>query len=100
MTRQSTLTGTVEATISLLRNPETIPAMYQWYADTQKMYEDVNQVALCYDHPIGLMDRESLICQDDLNRIDRQPASPRYMRGCTRAAGLVALRARGRSQIR
>ncbi|MHB1674462.1 MAG: hypothetical protein ACYCSP_09460 [Acidobacteriaceae bacterium] len=65
MTRQSTLTGTVEATISLLRNPDTIPAMYQWYADSLKMSEDINQVALCYDHPHGLMDRESLICQDD-----------------------------------
>lgn len=65
MTRQSTLTGTVDATISLLRNPETIPAMYQWYADSLKANEDINQVSLCYDHPHGLMDRESLICQDD-----------------------------------
>ncbi|MGH9617189.1 MAG: hypothetical protein ACRD28_10650 [Acidobacteriaceae bacterium] len=65
MTRQPTLTGTVEATISLLRNPNTIPAMYQWYSDSLKMNEDINQVSLCYDHPKGLMDRESLICQDD-----------------------------------
>ncbi|MHB1957953.1 MAG: hypothetical protein ACYCO5_02865 [Acidobacteriaceae bacterium] len=65
MTRQSTLTGTVDATISLLRNPDTIPAMYQWYADSLKMNEDINQVSLCYDHPHGLLDRESLICQDD-----------------------------------
>jgi hypothetical protein len=64
-TRQSTLTGTVNATIDLLKNPNTIPAMYQWYADSLKMNEDINQVALCYDHPHGLMDRESLICQDD-----------------------------------
>ncbi len=65
MTRQSTLTGTVNATLDLLKNPQTIPAMYQWYADSLKMNEDINQVALCYDHPHGLMDRESLICQDD-----------------------------------
>lgn len=65
MTRQSTLTGTVNATMALITNPQTIPAMYQWYADSQKMNEDVNQVSLCYDHPHGLMDRESLICQDD-----------------------------------
>ena len=82
MTRQSTLTGTVEATISLLRNPETIPAMYQWYADSQKMNEDVNQVSLCYDHPKGLMDRESLICQDDrLIQITQRvgPTGPDYL---------------------
>ncbi|MHB1938222.1 MAG: hypothetical protein ACYCOR_16780 [Acidobacteriaceae bacterium] len=65
MTRQPTLTGTVDATIGLLRNPDTIPAMYQWYADSLKANEDINQVSLCYDHPHGLMDRESLICQDD-----------------------------------
>lgn len=65
MTRQTTLTGTVDATIGLLRNPNTIPAMYQWYADSLKLNEDVNQVSLCYDHPRGLLDRESLICQDD-----------------------------------
>ncbi|HTU49610.1 MAG TPA: hypothetical protein VMF56_03395 [Acidobacteriaceae bacterium] len=65
MTRQSTLTGTVDATIALLRNPATIPAMYQWYSDSLKKNEDINQVALCYDHPHGLLDRESLICQDD-----------------------------------
>lgn len=65
MTRQATLTGTVDATIALLKNPDTIPAMYQWYADSLKMDVDINQVALCYDHPHGLMDRESLICQDD-----------------------------------
>ncbi|MEO6829576.1 MAG: hypothetical protein ABI164_07175, partial [Acidobacteriaceae bacterium] len=55
MTRQSTLTGTVNATMALITNPQTIPAMYQWYADSQKMNEDVNQVSLCYDHPHGLM---------------------------------------------
>ncbi|MGC1870927.1 MAG: hypothetical protein WA700_08210 [Acidobacteriaceae bacterium] len=65
MTRQSTLTGTVDATIALLRNPDTIPAMYQWYSDSLKKNEDINQVSLCYDHPHGLLDRESLICQDD-----------------------------------
>ncbi|MHB8302795.1 MAG: hypothetical protein ACYDC6_08180 [Acidobacteriaceae bacterium] len=65
MTRQSTLTGTVEATIGLLRDPQTIPAMYQWYAESLRNNEDVNQVSLCYDHPHGLWDRESLICQDD-----------------------------------
>ncbi len=65
MTRQATLTATVDATISLLKNPDTIPAMYQWYADSLKMNEDINQVSLCYDHPHGLIDRESLICQDD-----------------------------------
>ncbi len=65
MTRQATLTATVDATLSLLKNPDTIPAMYQWYADSLKMNEDINQVALCYDHPHGLIDRESLICQDD-----------------------------------
>ncbi len=65
MTRQSTLTGTVGATIDLLKNPSTIPEMYAWYADSLKKNEDINQVALCYDHPHGLLDRESLICQDD-----------------------------------
>ena len=65
MTRQATLTGTVDATISLLKSPDTIPAMYRWYADSLKMNEDINQVSLCYDHPHGLIDRESLICQDD-----------------------------------
>jgi hypothetical protein len=65
MTRQSTLTGTVDATIALLKNPATLPAMYQWYSDSLKANEDINQVSLCYDHPHGLMDRESLICQDD-----------------------------------
>ena len=65
MTRQPTFTGTVEATYDLLRDPNTIPAMYQWYSDSLKQNEDVNQVALCYDHPHGLLDRESLICQDD-----------------------------------
>jgi hypothetical protein len=65
MTRQSTLTATVQATLDLLKNPATIPAMYQWYADSLKLNEDINQVALCYDHPHGLLDRESLICQDD-----------------------------------
>ncbi len=64
-TRQSTLTGTVEATIDMLKNPATIPAMYRWYADSLRRNEDINQVALCYDHPHGLWDRESLICQDD-----------------------------------
>ena len=64
-TRQSTLTGTVDATIKLLKNPATIPAMYSWYSDSLKKNEDINQVALCYDHPHGLLDRESLICQDD-----------------------------------
>lgn len=82
MTRQSTFTGTVEATISLLQNPGTIPAMYQWYADSLKNNEDVNQVSLCYDHPHGLMDRESLICQDDrLIAITQHtgPAGPDYL---------------------
>jgi hypothetical protein len=64
-TRQATFTGTVEATVNLLRNPQTIPAMYQWYSDSLKSNEEVNQVSLCYDHPHGLLDRESLICQDD-----------------------------------
>ena len=64
-TRQSTLTGTVEATINLLKNPATIPAMYSWYSDSLKKNEDINQVSLCYDHPHGILDRESLICQDD-----------------------------------
>ncbi len=65
MTRQATITGTLNATIDLIRNPQTIPAMYQWYADSLKLNEDVNQVSLCYDHPHGLLDRESMICQDD-----------------------------------
>lgn len=64
-TRQNTLTGTVDATLALLRDPNTIPNMYRWYADSLRNNEDVNQVALCYDHPHGLLDRESLICQDD-----------------------------------
>ena len=65
MTRQATLTGTVQATIGLLRDPGTIPAMYRWYADSLRNNQDINQVSLCYDHPHGLWDRESLICQDD-----------------------------------
>ncbi len=65
MTRQPTFTGTVEATIGLLRDPHTIPAMYRWYADSLRANEDINQVALCYDHPHGVFDRESMICQDD-----------------------------------
>lgn len=65
VTRQSTFTGTVEATYNLLRDPTTIPAMYAWYADSLRANEDVNQVSLCYDHPHGILDRESLICQDD-----------------------------------
>ncbi len=64
-TRQTTLAGTVNATLDLLKNPGSIPAMYHWYADSLKTNEDVNQVSLCYDHPHGLLDRESLICQDD-----------------------------------
>jgi hypothetical protein len=39
--------------------------MYSWYAESLKSNEDINQVSLCYDHPHGLLDRESLICQDD-----------------------------------
>jgi hypothetical protein len=65
MTRQATLTGTVDATLNLLRDPNTIPAMYAWYADSLRANEDINQVSLCYDHPHGILDRESLICQDD-----------------------------------
>lgn len=64
-TRQTTLQGTWDATIAMLRDPNTIPNMYRWYADSLRNNEDVNQVALCYDHPHGLWDRESLICQDD-----------------------------------
>lgn len=82
MTRQSTLTGTVEATVGLLRDPETIPAMYRWYADSLRGNEDVNQVAFCYDHPRGLMDRESMICQDDkLIQVTQRtgPAGPDYL---------------------
>jgi len=82
MTRKSTLAGTVDATIALVENPATIPAMYRWYADSLKLNEDVNQVALCYDHPKGLFDRESLICQDDrLIAITQHsaPAGPQYL---------------------
>lgn len=82
MTRQPTFTGTVEATVSLLKNPETIPAMYAWYSESQRMNEDVNQVSLCYDHPHGLIDRESLICQDDrLIGLTQHtgPTGPKYL---------------------
>src|SRR5487761_1441685 len=82
MTRQTTLTGTVDATLDLLRNPDTIPAMYRWYADSLRGNQDINQVALCYDHPEGLMDRESLICQDDrLIDITQHtgPVGPQYL---------------------
>lgn len=82
MTRQSTFTGTIDATISLVENPQTIPAMYQWYSDSLKMNEDINQVSLCYDHPHGLLDRESLICQDDrLIDITQRtgPVGPQYL---------------------
>lgn len=46
------------------------------------MNEDINQVSLCYDHPRGLMDRESLICQDDrLIQITQHagPTGPDYL---------------------
>lgn len=82
MTRQPTLTGTVEATISLISNPDTIPAMYRWYSDSLKNNEDINQVSLCYDHPHGLLDRESLICQDDrlISITQHQgPTGPHYL---------------------
>jgi len=82
MTRQETLAGTVAATLNLIENPQTIPAMYHWYADSLKMNEEINQVALCYDHPHGLMDRESLICQDDrLIQITQHtgPTGPDYL---------------------
>ncbi len=65
MTRQATLRESVQATIDLLDSPGSITAMYQWYADSRKQNQDVNQVSLCYDHPQGFIDRESLICQDD-----------------------------------
>lgn len=82
MTRQATVTATFEATVALLKDPQTIPAMYSWYSDSLRANEDVNQVSLCYDHPHGLMDRESMICQDD-RLIDLTqhtgPAGPEYM---------------------
>lgn len=65
MTRQSTFTGTVTATYDLLKDPNTIPVMYHWWAEEQRAKQDVNQVSLCYDTPHGIFDRESLICQDD-----------------------------------
>lgn len=64
-TRQGTFKETVRATYNLIRDPATIPAMYAWYAESLKSNQDINQVSLCYDHPHGVMDRESLICQDD-----------------------------------
>lgn len=82
VTRQATLTQTVEATVNLITDPGTIPAMYHWYAESLRNNEDVNQVALCYDHPEGLMDRESLICQDDrlIDLTQRTgPAGPTYL---------------------
>lgn len=82
MTRQPTLTGTVRATIALLENPATIPAMYDWYSESKRMNEDINQVSLCYDHPHGLIDRESLICQDDrLIGLTQHtgPVGPKYL---------------------
>jgi hypothetical protein len=84
MTRQSTLTGTINATLRLLENPNTLPAMYAWYSNSLKLNEDINQVSLCYDHPHGLLDRESLICQDD-RLIDLTehtgPVGPQYLIG-------------------
>ena len=56
--------------------------MYQWYAGFFKANEDINQVALCYDHPHGLLDRESLICQDDrLIQVAQHlgPVGPSYL---------------------
>ncbi len=64
-TRQATVEKSILATYNALKDPNTIPAMYRWYRDSQILNEDVNQVQLCYDHPHGLIDRESLICADD-----------------------------------
>jgi hypothetical protein len=64
-TRQPTLGATLMATYNALRDPNTFPAMYRWYRDQQVQGEEVNQVMLCYNHPHGLIDRESLICADD-----------------------------------
>ncbi len=64
-TRQRTLGLTLQATYNALRDPNTFPAMYRWYRERQVKGEEVNQVMLCYDHPHGLIDRESLICADD-----------------------------------
>ncbi len=64
-TRQATLGKTLIATYDALRDPNTIPAMYRWYRDSQVLDEDINGVQMCYDHPHGLIDRESLICSDD-----------------------------------
>ncbi len=64
-TRKPTLGQTLIATYDALRDPNTLPAMYRWYQDSQVLNEDINQVQLCYDHPHGLIDRESLVCSDD-----------------------------------
>lgn len=81
-TRQPTLGKTVVAAYEALINPNTIPAMYRWYHDSQILNEDVNQVQLCYDHPHGLIDRESLICADDALidlTLHTKPVGPDYL---------------------
>lgn len=65
ITRKPTLGQTLAATYDALHDPNTLPAMYRWYRDSQVLNEDVNLVQLCYDHPHGLIDRESLVCSDD-----------------------------------
>ena len=64
-TRQRTLGLTLLATYNALRDPNTFPAMYRWYREQQVKGEELNQVIFCYDHPHGLIDRESLVCADD-----------------------------------
>jgi hypothetical protein len=64
-TRQPTLGKTLTTTYKMVINPDTYSDMYRWYQDSKVLNEDVNQVQLCYDHPQGLIDRESLVCADD-----------------------------------
>ncbi len=81
-TRKATLGKTIVAAYDALRDPNTIPAMYRWYRDSQVLNEDINQVQLCYDHPHGLVDRESLICSDDALidiTLHSKPLGPGYL---------------------
>lgn len=81
-TRQPTLSQTLAATYRLITDPNTIPAMYRWYEDSLVLNQDINQVQLCYDHPHGLIDRESLICSDDtlINlTLHTGPVGPQYL---------------------
>jgi hypothetical protein len=81
-TRQPTLGQTLITTYNMVKNPDTYKDMYRWYRDSQVLNEDVNGVQVCYDHPHGLIDRESLACSDDALidlTLHTGPVGPEYL---------------------